>query len=138
MSALSAQEKVKVRHHCGYLNVQDAQTFVLGTPAAVETQFIIEGAMDRVLEAAIPELRRQLQILDGIEDQMVMNLELLQVQKLGEITVNSTGADREQRALIQVYDRWVDSLCNLMGISRNPYDKRKGALGTGGMNVAVG
>lgn len=137
MSFLNEQEKVKVRHHTGYLNVQAAQTFVLGTPAAVETQFIIEGAMDRVLAEAIPEVRRHLQILDGIEEQMIQNFELVQVQSLGEIQVNSTGRDREQRQLIQVYDRWVDSLCNLLGVARNPFDKRKGALGTGGINVSV-
>jgi hypothetical protein len=137
MSALNAQEKVKVRHHTGYLNVQEAQTFVLGTPAGVETQFIIEGAMNRILEEAVPEVRRHLQILDSIEEQMVMNLELLQVTKVDTIDINSTGADREQRQLIQVYDRWVDSLCNLLGCMRNPFDKRKGKMGTGGINARV-
>lgn len=138
MSALSALEKVKVRHHCGYLNVQEAQTFSLGTPAGVETQFIIEGAMNRVLADALPEVRRHLRILDNIEEQMVCNLDLLQVKRLGEIEINNQGPDREQRQIIQLYDRWVDSLCNLMGVFRNPFDKRKGALGTGGVNVAVG
>lgn len=137
MSSLSAQEKVKVRHHLGYLNVQEAQTFVLGTPASVETQFIIEGAMDRVLADAVIEVRRHIQILDSIEEQKVQNLELLQVKKLGEIEVNSTGDDREQKQLIKEYDRWVDSLANLFGVVRNPYDKRKGAMGTGGINVGV-
>lgn len=138
MSALNAAEKVKVRHHCGYLNVQAAQTFVLGTPAAVETQFIIEGAMDRVLEEAIPELRRHLNILDSSEEQMVMNQELLQITKIDTITINSTGEHREQRQLRQTYDYWVDSLCNLMGVVRNPYDKRLGHFGNGGINARVG
>lgn len=130
MSALSSAEKVKVRHHLGYLNVQEAQTFVLGTPAAVETQFIIEGAMNRVLEEALPEVRRHLQILDTIEDQMVQNLELLQIKKIDTIEVNSTGSDREQKQIVKVYDRWVESLANLLGTYRNPFDKRKGSGGS--------
>lgn len=129
---LSDQEKVKVRHHAGYLNVADAYTFVLGSPASVETQFIIEGAMNRVLEVAMPELRRHLQILDSIEQQMVDDHELLAVRSLGEITIN----EEEQRKLTVQYDYWVDSMCNLLGCMRNPFDKRLTSAGRS-MNVAV-
>ncbi len=124
---LTEQEKVKVRHHCGYLNVADAATFVLGTPASVETQFIIEGAMNRVLESALSELRRHMQILDSLEEQMVCDHELMAVKKLGEIEVN----DKEQLQLTQRYNYWVDSLCNIMGVVRNPFDKRLDSGGTG-------
>lgn len=137
MSALNQAEKVKVRHHLGYLNVQEAQTFVLGTPAAVETQFIIEGAMNRVLEEALPEVRRHVQIMDSIEEQMVANHELIQITKIDTIDVNSTGQDREQRQLRQTYDYWADSLANLFGIYRNPFDKRLGHFGRGGINARV-
>jgi len=128
---LTDGEKVKVRHHTGFLNVADAATFVLGTPASVETQFIIEGAMNRVLELALPEVRRHLQILDAIEEQMVQDHELLAVEKLGEITVNT----KEQEKLTRRYDYWVDSLCNLFGVERNPFDKR---LVSGGAGINVG
>lgn len=137
MAFLAKQEKVKVRHHLGYLNVQDAQTFVLGTPASVETQFIIEGAMDRILEEAVPEVRRHLQILDGLEDQMVNNHELMQIQKIDTIVVNSTGAHREQKELRKAYDDWVDSLANLFGVIRNPFDKRLRNYGRS-INTRVG
>jgi len=125
---LTEQEKIKCRHHLGFLNVAEASTFVLGTPAAVETQFVIEGAMNRVLEAALPELRRQLQILDSIEEQMVADHELLAVEKIGEITLRKD----EQEALVRVYDRWRESLANLLGVYPNPWDKRGG-----GINVPV-
>lgn len=125
---LTEQEKIKIRHHLGFLNVAEVSTFVLGTPAAVETQFVIEGAMNRVLEAALPELRRQLQILDSIEEQMVADHELLAVEKIGEITLRKD----EQEALVRVYDRWRESLANLLGVYPNPWDKRGG-----GINVPV-
>ncbi len=130
VTQLTPDEKVKVRHHCGYLNVQDASTFVLGVPASLETQFIIEGAMDRVLEAALPELRRHLGILDGIEQLMVCDHELAAVNSLGEIQINQ----EEQKQLTRRYDYWVNSLCNILGVIRNPYDKRQHG---GGISVGV-
>ena len=129
--ALSDAEKVKIRHHTGYLNVQEASTFVLGVPAAVETQFIIEGAMNRVMEAALGEVRRHLQILDSLEEQGINDHELLAVRSLGEIEVD----DREHPKLDRRYDRWVASLCNLLGVIRNPFDAR--LAGGPGINVRV-
>ena len=76
---LTDLEKVKIRHHLGFLNVQAASTFVLGTPAAVETQFIIEGAFTRILDAALEECRRHIAILDKIEQQMIDDQEFLAV-----------------------------------------------------------
>ena len=137
MASLSDQQKVKVRHHLGYLNVQQDQTFVLGTPAAVETQFIIEGAMDRVLLAAVPELNRQLTILDGLEEQMVCNQENVALLKIGEITMNSTDPkNNEQTQLRKMYKYWQKSLANIMGIDSNPFDKRDSIYG-GGISVSV-
>lgn len=115
-------EKVKIRHHLGYLNVGYAQTFVLGNPQAVETQFIIEGAMDLVLDAALPEARRQLGILDRIECQMVGDHELLAVNKIGEIEVRK----EEQDQLRKEYRYWRAALANILGIYPNPFDRRYG------------
>lgn len=128
--ALTDAERVKVRHHMGYLNVGEAFTFVLGAPAAVETTFIVEGAMNRVLEVALPELRRILSVLDQLEEQMIMDHELLAVRTLGEITVN----EREQTQLTERYDYWVASLANILGCERNPFDKRRAVAS---INVGV-
>lgn len=130
--AFTEQEKVRIRHHTGYMNVGQVQTFSLGVPAAVETQFLIEGAMSRVLPEAEIEVRRIVGILDKIEAQKVEDLELLAINKIGEIDVN----DAEQSKLDREYDKWVASLCNLLAIPRNPYDQRKMGS-TGGINVRV-
>lgn len=137
MSALSEQEKVWIRHYCGYLNVQEAQTFVLGTPASVETQFIIEGAMNRVLSEALPLIRRIMTVLDQIEQQMIQNLELLQITQIDTIRVNSTGPDKEQAQLKKQYLYWLGALCNALGIAQNPFDKRFSQSSIGGINVRV-
>ena len=126
---LTEQEKVSIRDHMGYLNVAEVYTFVLGTPAGVETQFLIEGAMQRVLESALPRLRNVLQVLEQIRAQKVANLENLAVSKLGNIELRAD----EQKQLDAQYDQWVGVLENMIGCPRNPFDKRGG----GGLNLPV-
>jgi hypothetical protein len=132
---LTDQEKVRCRHHMGYLNVAEVYTFVLGTPAGVETQFLIEGAMTRVLAAALPLLRRHLDILDTIETQMIEDLDVMVATQVGGISINKD----EQKQLVDRYDYWVDSLANVLGCTRNPFDKRKfNPSGGSRINARVG
>jgi hypothetical protein len=131
----TAEEKVRIRHHMGYLNVTNAATFSLGIPQAVETQFMVENAFNLVLPEAEGEVRRHVGILNGIEDQMVCNLELLAVTKIGEVGVREDEQDRLKRE----YLYWQQGLANAMGIVANPFDKRYSSFGgaTGGLNVSV-
>ena len=130
--AFSDQEKVRIRHHMGYLGVAQVQTFSLGVPSAVETQFLIEGAMNRVLPASEIEARRIVGVLDTIEAQMVGDLELLAVEKIGDITVDG----KEQGKLKQQYRHWQAALGNMLGVPPNPYDQRF-LGGGGGVNARV-
>lgn len=132
MGALTETLKVKIRHHFAYVNVSAVQTFVLGSPAALETQFMIEGAMNKVLPQAVPELERLVAILDTIEQQMLDDLELLAVMKVGEIDINQ----QEQKGLVERYSYWLGALENLLGVPRNPFDKRPG-MSASGLNVRV-
>lgn len=118
--AFTDDEKVRIRHHLGYLNVAASQTFVLGTPAAVQTQFQIEGAMNKVLPEAEGKARQILQFLETIEQQMISDLELLAVDQVDEITIRKT----EQPELKREYQFHRQGLANLLGIYPNPYDKR--------------
>jgi hypothetical protein len=126
----TGEEKTKIRHHLGYLGVQAASTFFLGIPAGIQTQFMIEGAFDRVLLDAEPEVRRHLRILDRIEDQMIDDLELLAVEGVDEIKVRKD----EQAALWDQYEHWRRSLANIFGVMPNPFDQR---LKSKGINVSV-
>lgn len=127
--ALTDEEKVKTRHHLGYLNAAEAQTFVLGFPVAVQTQFMVEGAMQRVLAAAEDQYRVILARLDAIEAQIVENTENLAVESIDEIKINP----KEFEHLLNRYMYWRTSLANLLGIQPNPYDQRFGSWGGGGM-----
>lgn len=130
MASLTPAEKVLIRHHLGYLNVQAAQTFVLGVPAAVEPQFIIEGAMDKLLEEALPQVRKILGVLELLEGQKIEDYENLAVSELGSIKLRPD----EQEKLEEQLDYWRGALANALGIVHNPFDKRGG----NGINVPVG
>lgn len=132
VATLTEQEKVSIRAHMGYPNVGEIQSFVLGVPAAMETSFIIEGAMNRVMIQSLPKVRQLIGILDTIEAQMVDDLELLAVNRLGTIEVNQD----EQKKLEGRYDYWVSALGNALGCMRNPFDARKYNR-TGGINAGV-
>lgn len=124
-------EKTRIRHHLGYLNVAAVQTFVLGTPAGVETQFLVEGAMNKVLPEALVLARDLLAKCDAVEQQISENQELLAVTKVDEIDVR----EDEFEQLKKRYDYWRNGLANVLGIYANPFDKRFGA--GGGLNIPV-
>ena len=126
---LTEDEKVKIRHHLGFLNVAEAYTFVLGTPAGVETQFIIEGAMNRIKVSALWLVRKCIQVLDSIEQQKIDDLELLAVTKVGEIEIRQD----EQSALDEQYHLWQGKLSDALGVYPNPWSKTN----QGGINVPV-
>jgi hypothetical protein len=113
-------EKARIRHHMGYLNVSEVSTFALGIPAAVETQYLIEGAMNKVLPDAEPIVRGIIAKLDLIDAQMVDDTELLSVRKVDEIELNP----EEMQLLRKEYRFRQRELGNLLGIEPNPYDQR--------------
>jgi uncharacterized protein YdcH (DUF465 family) len=122
----------------GYLQVQEASTFVLGVPAATQTQFVIEGAFTKVLPSAEARFRRLLDLMDRVEDQIEDNTENVAVDRVDEIELRKD----ELTQLIKRYKYWQGSLSNLLGVPPNPFDARVG-LGAGyngggsGVNVPV-
>lgn len=126
-------EKVRIRHHLGYLNVEAAQTFVLGAPAAVPTQFLIEGAMNKVLPDAYSLALELLSRCEAVESQITENQELLAVTQVDEIGVRQD----EFQQLLKRYEYWRNGLANVLGVYPNPFDKRFGGGMAGGVNVPV-
>lgn len=118
---LTEELKAKVRHHMGNPNTAQTATFALGVPAQLETTFLLETAMNKLLPAGLTELQRLLGILDALEEQMIGDHELAAANKIGEIEVNQ----KEQAQLTERYDYWVGALENLLTVPRNPLDRRK-------------
>lgn len=133
-AVITEEERVRARHHLGYLSVEAAQTFVLGIPAAVQTQFMIEGALNRILPQAVELFRQLLCRLDGIEAEVFCGVDLASVDKLDSIDIRS---DRLE-TLAKYYLLAAEALSNLLGVPRNPWDMRTWLQGaSGAINVSV-
>jgi hypothetical protein len=125
--AITDDQKMRARHHLGYLNVQAAATFQLGIPAAVQTQFVIEGAWEKILPEAMNKFEVLLCRLDQIEEELYGGIDLASVTQVGSIQVN----EKRFRELGRYYRHARDSLANLMGIVPNPFDQRELVCGGG-------
>lgn len=135
--AIGEQDKVRARHHLGYINAQSQATFVLGIPAAVQTQFVAEGAFNKILPSAEPLFLSLLDRMDAVECQIFGNTENLAADKVGEIELRKD----EFAQLIVRYKHWQGAIGNMLGVPPNPFDARpllgSGYNGGGGMNVRV-
>ncbi len=136
-ATLADEEKVQIRHHLGFMNAQEAATFVLGVPASLETQFVIEAAFTKILPAALGLVRKLLARCEATEAQYFDDQENLAVEQVGSIKLRAD----EGEQLMQVggrYDYWRQGLANALGIWCNPYDRRFAlGAGTSGINVSV-
>lgn len=127
MARLSEQDRARVRHHLGYLNVQPVATIQLGFPAASQPQFLVELAMDRVMDAAVDIILRDLNTLDEIECRQIDSLKRLKVQALGELKLrNSNEEPNEHDLLAQTYEFWKKKLANDLGVPVNPFAEAQG------------
>lgn len=134
MAAIIPEEtKVRARHHLGYLGVEQSQTFALGIPAAVQTQFMIEGAMNRLLQQSVPRFNQVLDQLDCIECKFA-ETDLSDIDEIAEIKVNR----KRLPEIAKQYCYFRSALANLLGTVPNPYDQRSLiVMGDGGINASV-
>jgi hypothetical protein len=131
---ISEEDKNRVRLHMGYLAVQSSQTFVMGIPAGVQTQFVLEGAWARVLPSAEATLVRILDSLDRQLERIDSSDENDEVLEIGSIKLDPKAFQK----LLRRYRWWQGMLANLLGVPPNQYDMRFGGYGGGsGINVPV-
>lgn len=124
-------EKDRTRHHLGYLGVEAVSTFALGVPAAMQTTFMIEGAMVRLLPEAVERFRSLLCQLDAVESEVFCGMDLASVNKLDTIEINP----KRLSELAKYYKIAQQGLANLLGCPANPFDMREWLKG--GINVPV-
>ena len=137
--AVTEESKVRARHHLGYLGVNEASTFVLGVPAAVQTQFVIEGALNRLLPQSEPLFYKLLDRLDAVELLIEENTDVLIAEKVDEIGIDP----EEMKKMVKRYLYWRAGLGNLLGAPPNPFDMRFDGMTSGGgsgpmpLNISV-
>ncbi len=129
---LTEPEKIAIRGHLGYLQVTQASSFALGTPSSLETQFIIEGALNNIPGTSLGHIRDLIAKCDATEEQIMENTENLAVTKICNLELNP----REYEQLLQRYEYWRQKLANALGVVCNPFDKRP-IIGGGGSGLSV-
>jgi len=125
---LSDQEKVRIRDHLAYINSSELSTFVLGLPAGVETQLLIERAMSLFIkEEALPMIREILCELDGLDKQRKAVRGSITIEAIGGIRMRDPKEALD--ALDQEFVRLIGRLSNAFGVSRMPFDHRLTTFG---------
>lgn len=132
--AISEENKNRIRRHLGYGGVQQAATFLLGTPAAVETAFMVEGSYARILPSAELMLYRMLDRLDEIETMIFESAGSIEASEVGNIKLRDDAMEK----FVQRYGFFQGEVANLLQIPVNPFDQRfRGYGGGGGINVSI-
>lgn len=138
MTALSEENKERVRYHLGYLNTSFAASITMGIPRPVQTLFLVEDAMQLIIPQAVPRVLCLLDTLDSIETQMRKAMGTLGVESAGELTLHPL---RSQGKLVtdsleREYVRWADRLADTLGVPKYPFATRFARRGPG-TNIPV-
>lgn len=128
---LTDQEKVRIRDHLAYANTSELSTFVLGLPAGIEMQFLIEKAMsDFVLEEAVPLIR---EILCQLDENAATRRQVRQSMATAAIgAIQLRDPSEALKAVNDDYIWLIGRLANAFAIPKMPFDRRGG-----GINVRV-
>lgn len=122
--ALTPTEKARIRHHLGYPPaLKSAGAMNLGIPVAMQTQFVLDLAMNQVMPEAEDTIRQEISVLDGIECKLVQAQSRLAAAKLGEITLERTQL-QEPDLLENEYYRWASRLSDDLAAPLYPFSVR--------------
>ena len=134
-SCLTESEKERVRYHLGYLETDQAPSIQLGIPRPLQTVFLVEQAIQRLVTSPFvcARIRRVLDILDKIEKQLVGALCMLGVESLGDLKLHPL---RHKGMLVtdsleREYVRWGKRLSDILGVPIYPYSDRYRKRGPG-------
>ena len=140
---LTPEERERCRYHLGYLNITEQVALSLGFPSASQLGFILESSMNNLLPEGEPGVRRALQELDCIEDQLSAMRPGLEAKKTGARNPSDTsrtqpvmlqrqGALRQAlRELEAQYQFWSASLADTLGAPKNPFSEKHNLIGSG-------
>jgi hypothetical protein len=137
-NSLTESERQRIRYHLGYLNVAPAASISYGMARPIQTLFIVDTALDNLLEESTDQCRRIVGVMDGIEETMVQAMTRFAASKLDNLELRSIlKGESETDALEREYTRWAGRLSDILGAPIYPYStKFAGRIG-GGLNVPV-
>lgn len=124
MASLSEADRVRVRHHLGYLSTEPVASINLGFPSASQAQFLAERAMNNLIPEAVGRILKDLNVLDSIEDQQVDALKRYKAQQLGELKIRNNNDERSEVMLLhESYELWRKKLADDLGVPINVFSE---------------
>lgn len=131
---LNDDERMRAKHHLGYINATAAQAFSFGIIQQLEVQSQCEAALDKLLPVALPKFQQLLCALDNIECTVFGTTDLAQLDSIAEIKVNRMML----KELRERYKLAQQALANMIGTIPNVWDQREWLMqGGAGVNVPV-
>jgi len=120
MTALTNEEKARVRYHLGYLGVSPSSSISLGIPRLQDTSFLIEMSMDHVLPDHLSKIRQIISYMDEIEKKEFDALNRLKASSLGSLILRPD----EIEALGKAYVSWGKRLGDILGVEPYRFSNR--------------
>jgi len=128
--ALNKQEKAAIRYFFEYSQVTLGAALSLGLPDKTQLNFILELNMQNVLPESEPFIRRCLQDLACIEDQMSTFRRSLPLRGVVGSVQYRTGDALDD--LRMEYRSWLYQLASILGAPVSPFGQRMGLFGHDG------
>jgi hypothetical protein len=128
VATLQADDRERIRYHLGFPNVASQASLAFGVPISVETIFIVEQAMNSLLDTTVERVRKLLGILDYIEERLIRALPHLAASELGNLKVERSDGS-ETDLLDKEYCRWASRLADNLGVPKYAYSLRSKAGG---------
>lgn len=137
---LSDQEKERVRYHLGYIETSLAATLQYGIPRPQQTAFLLELALERLVDPfAVERCRGLLNTLDSIECKLRESADYVVAESIGQMKLHPL-ASRGKLAsdsLESEYVRWAYRLADMLGVPVYAFSQRFRRGGPGSM-IPVG
>lgn len=144
---LTESEKERVRYHLGYMETsfggnQAAASLQFGIPRPIETIFLVEEAIQRLLtnEFAISRVRRVLTTMDNLERQLEAAACTLAAEQVGSLKLRGAKCGETFPDLLErEYVRWGMRLSDILGVPVYAYATRyrKSSCGSGPGSIPV-
>lgn len=134
---LTTEEMGQVRAALGYPQVSSAGTLAMGIPINLQMNFMIENAMTRVMEDALPRARAILGFILSVENQMRESTCTLMAESVGDVRLRPGDPGKSTPDLLEKErQRWVLKLADIFGVP--PYNFASSNGGGGQIrNVSV-
>ena len=117
LAVLTEEEKASIRHHLGFMQVAPSTSIFMGFPAATQTSFLVETAMDHIMEAGVGRIRDDIAECDRIECEIKGARFRLQAKSVEGIDLNP----QELTQLKTEYTDWAKRLADDLGVPINAY-----------------